>query len=69
METEPERVVVEPVERPNKPYEGWRVVDVRIETSLAEYLEALGEGDLSQGIRLAAKFHQQNVGVGQDQQT
>jgi len=52
------QVVVEPVGQPTREYEGWKHFDIRIEPSVVEYLRALGGGDLAEGIRIAAKFHQ-----------
>jgi hypothetical protein len=57
MGIEQERVVVEPVEKPTKEYELPRVVDVRIDSSAEQYLSTLGGGDISAGVRIAAKFH------------
>ena len=69
MESERERAVVreeeagaevEPIGQPKKDYESWRLVDIRIESSLAEYLRVLGGGDISEGVRIVTRFHQVN---------
>ena len=52
------QVVAEPVGQPTAEYEGWKHFDIRIEPSVAAYLCALAGGDLSEGVRIAAKFHQ-----------
>lgn len=51
-------VVVEPVGQPTKEYESWKFFDIRIEPSLAEYLRALGGGEISEGVRIATQFYQ-----------
>jgi hypothetical protein len=52
------QVVVEPAGQPTAEYEGWKHFDVCIEQSVASYLCALADGDLSEGVRIAMKFHQ-----------
>ena len=42
-------------------YPTWERFDIRIDVELARYLCSLGEGDLSEGVTIAAKFHRENA--------
>lgn len=48
------------VGQPRKGYERREVYSVRLEPSLAEYLRELGGDNLSEGVAIAGKFHQEN---------
>jgi hypothetical protein len=50
--------VVEPVGQATRDYEDWESCYIRIESSLAEYLRSLGGDEISEGVRIAAQFHQ-----------
>jgi hypothetical protein len=52
---------VEPVGQPTKDYEGWEFCNIRIGSALEKYLRSLGGGDVSEGVRIAAEFHQARV--------
>jgi hypothetical protein len=52
---------VEPVGQPTKDYEGWEFCNIRIGSALAKYLRSLGGDDISEGVRIAAEFHQARV--------
>lgn len=52
-----EPVGVVPGQQPSQEYEGWTHFDIVLEPSLAQYLFDLGQGDLSEGVRMAAKLH------------
>jgi hypothetical protein len=48
----------EPVGQPRKGYEVREVYSMRLEPGLAEYLRELGGDNLSEGVAIAARFHQ-----------
>ncbi len=51
----------EPVGQPRKGYEVREVYSIRLEPAMAEYLRALGGDNLSEGVTIAARFHQEKA--------
>jgi hypothetical protein len=43
-------------------YESWEHFNILIDQSLAKYLYAVGDGDLSAGIMMVARFHREKGG-------
>lgn len=42
-------------------YEGWEFCELRLEPSLVAYLRDLGSNDVSEGVRIAVRFHQEKA--------
>ena len=52
------------VGQPLKGYERRQLYSMRLEPGLAEYLRELGGDNLSEGVAIAAKFHQEKAKTG-----
>ena len=61
LEVSPVHGHTEPAAGSTRHYPTWEPFDIRIEVELARYLCSLGDGDLSGGVTIAAKFHRENA--------
>jgi hypothetical protein len=57
----PDHGHTEPAAGSTRDYPTWEPFNIRIEVELASYLCSLGDGDLSEGVMIAAKFHRENA--------
>jgi hypothetical protein len=58
--SEQERVLGQSEGSSTLEYEGWEHCGIAVEPSVIRYLRELGGGDISEGVRVAVRFHREH---------